>query len=159
MDVLESQNKKFGFYGTNAVRSRKKAEVEWSAAFQWVAEAMPTWAAEDIRDFLDSRCGRHLADESMCTRGGIVNVAPENWFSAMYAFAVEVNIANKTPDLNIRVQADTAYRLALVDLKKADELYRKILSRLPAEKADTPYTAKLREHATERENRIKEVLA
>ena len=66
---------------------------------------------------------------------------------------------NKTPDLNIRVQADTAYRLALVDLKKADELYRKILSRLPAEKADTPYTAKLREHATERENRIKEVLA
>ena len=68
MDVLESQNKKFGFYGTNAVRSRKKAEAEWSAAFQWVAEAMPTWTAEDIRDFLDSRCGRHLADESMCTR-------------------------------------------------------------------------------------------
>ena len=159
MEVLDSHNKKFGFYGTNAVRSRKKAEAEWTVAFQWVAEAMPTWSAENIRDFLDSRCGRHLADESMCTRGGIVKVNPELWFSEMYAFAVEVNIANKTPDLNIRVQADTAYRRAVEELKKAEELYRKILGRLPAEKADTPYTEKLREHSTDREKRIKAVLA
>ena len=37
MEVLDSQNKKFGFYGTNTTSSRKKAKTEWAAAFQGIA--------------------------------------------------------------------------------------------------------------------------
>ena len=158
MEVLESQNKKFGFYGTNAVRSRKKAETEWAAAFQWVAEVMPSWTAEDIRNFLDSRGGRHLADESTCVRGGIAKVNPKFWFEEMYAFAVETDIAYKTPDLSIWPQADTAFMHAMLEIQKADTLYQQILNRLPAEKDDTPFTAKLRKHATECKNKIRPLL-
>ena len=66
--IMPSRNEDFGFLGTMTRcphRDRPSAEV-WALAFTLIAEA--TYADSDdemigIRDFLDSRMGRHFADD------------------------------------------------------------------------------------------------
>ncbi len=157
MEILESQNKDYGFYGTAALHGRGKAGAKWKAAFLWVAAAMPSWSPENIRDFLDGRPGRHLADELHC-RGDMGKISPDSWLRSMYEFAVEVGIADKTPGLDLRLKADAEFRKAVASARAAEDVYWKILNGLPSEQKDTPYTAALREHVSDRIARIRLLL-
>ncbi|PWG16177.1 hypothetical protein [Salibaculum griseiflavum] len=66
--TLPSQNESFGFFGTVTNcphRDRPSAEV-WALAFSLIAEATHAESEDEmigIRDFLDSRWGRHFADD------------------------------------------------------------------------------------------------
>lgn len=60
--TLESQNKEYGFYGTiNLHYSEEKTNKKWADAFKTLSE-LSGKKAEEIRDYLDSRSGRKLAD-------------------------------------------------------------------------------------------------
>jgi len=66
--ILPSRNKDYGFFRALTVcplRDRRSAEV-WTLASTMIAKAIRA-ASEDemigIRDFLDSRMGRHFADD------------------------------------------------------------------------------------------------
>ena len=157
MKILESQNKEYGFYGTTALHCRSTVNAKWETAFSWVAAAMPSWSPENIRDFLDGRPGRHLADELHC-RGDMAKLSPESWLRSMYEFAVEVGIADKTPGLDLRLKADAEFRKAVASARAAEDVYWKILNGLPSEQKDTPYTAALREHVSDRIARIRLLL-
>ena len=157
MDILESQNKEYGFYGTAALHGRSKVAAKWKAAFLWVAAAMPSWSAENIRDFLDGRPGRHLADE-LVNCGDMAKINPAHWLRTMYEFAVEIGIADKTPGLGLRLKADAEFRKAAESARAAEDIYWKILNGLPPEQKDTPYTAALREHVTDYLARIRLLL-
>ena len=157
MEILESQNKEYGFYGTAALHGRRKVESKWQSAFLWVAAAMPSWSPENIRDFLDGRPGRYLADELHC-RGTMAKIDPAKLFRTMYEFAVEIGIADKTPGLDLRLKADAEFRKAVESAKAAEDIFWTILSELPSEQKDTPYTSALREHVTDRLARIRLLL-
>lgn len=157
MEILESQNKEYGFYGTAALHGRRKVESKWQSAFLWVAAAMPSWSAENIRDFLDGRPGRHLADELHCS-GDMAKISPESWLRSMYEFAVEIGIAAKTPGLDLRLKADAEFRKAAESARAAEDIFWEILNGLPSEQKDTPYTAALREHVSDRIARIRLLL-
>ena len=88
MKILESQNKEHGFYGTAALHGRREVNAKWETAFSWVAGVMPSWSPENIRDFLDGRPGRHLADE-LYDCGNIARINPSDWLRSMYEFALE----------------------------------------------------------------------
>ena len=66
--ILPSRNEDFGFFGTLTVcpqRDRCSAEV-WTLASRLIAEAIHADSEDEmigIRDFLDSRMGRHFADD------------------------------------------------------------------------------------------------
>ena len=146
MEILESQNKDHGFFGTPAVHCRRTVEAKWETAFSWVAAAMPSWSPENIRDFLDGRPGRHLADELYCC-GDMAQINPANWVRTMHEFAVEVGIAEKTPGMAPRLQADAELRKAVAGIRKAVELYQTVLRQLPIEEYDTPATRETRQYA------------
>jgi hypothetical protein len=57
---LPTQNQAWGFFGSAA--NFADADAAWSIAFPAVAKATGA-SAEGVRDFLDSRYGRHFADE------------------------------------------------------------------------------------------------
>ena len=57
---LPTQNQAWGFFGSTA--NFADADTAWSIAFPAVAKATGA-SAEGVRDFLDSRYGRHFADE------------------------------------------------------------------------------------------------
>nr|DAU59904.1 MAG TPA: hypothetical protein [Caudoviricetes sp.] len=60
--VLESENKEYGFYGTIYNHySEEKTNKKWTDAFKTLME-LSNKKAEEIRDYLDSRSGRKLAD-------------------------------------------------------------------------------------------------
>ena len=60
--VLESQNKTWGFYGTTLCQYAEAETVErWKQAFE-VLQRVSGLESEEIRDYLDSRSGRKLAD-------------------------------------------------------------------------------------------------
>ena len=66
--ILPSRNEDFGFFRTLTVcpqRDRRSAEV-WTLASRMIAEAIGADSEDEmigIRDFLDSRMGRHFADD------------------------------------------------------------------------------------------------
>jgi hypothetical protein len=61
MPVIPTQNEGYGFFGTMACIGQDSPHA-WACALPLVmaATGCPDWAA---RDFLDSRHGRHFADE------------------------------------------------------------------------------------------------
>jgi len=60
--ALESQNKEYGFYGSiNNHYSEEKTNQKWTEAFKTLIE-LSNKKPEEIRDYLDSRSGRKLAD-------------------------------------------------------------------------------------------------
>ena len=66
--ILPSRNEDYGFFRTLTVcpeRDRRSAEV-WMLASRLIAEAIGASSEDEmigIRDFLDSRIGRHFADD------------------------------------------------------------------------------------------------
>ena len=67
-NILPCRNEGYGFFGTMtrcAERDRRSAEV-WVLASQLIAQAIHADSEDEmigIRDFLDSRMGRHFADD------------------------------------------------------------------------------------------------
>jgi hypothetical protein len=67
-DILPSRNEDYGFFRTLTVcpgRDRRSTEV-WTLASLLIAEAIHADSEDEmigIRDFLDSRIGRHFADD------------------------------------------------------------------------------------------------
>jgi len=60
--VLESENKEYGFYGSiNNHYSEEKTNKKWTETFKTLIE-LSNKKPEEIRDYLDSRSGRKLAD-------------------------------------------------------------------------------------------------
>ena len=78
--ILPSRNEDFGFFGTITLcklRERRSAEV-WTLASRLIAAAIGADSAEErigIRDFLDSRIGRHFADD---VTGALQGGAPDS---------------------------------------------------------------------------------
>ena len=66
--ILPSRNEEYGFFGALTIcpqRDRRSAEV-WDLASRLIAEAIGADGEDErvgIRDFLDSRIGRHFADD------------------------------------------------------------------------------------------------
>ena len=66
--ILPSRNEDYGFFRTLTVcpqRDRRSSEV-WTLASRLIAEAIHADSEDEmigIRDFLDSRMGRHFADD------------------------------------------------------------------------------------------------
>ena len=78
--ILPSRNEDHGFFGTITLcklRERRSAEV-WTLASRLIAAAIGADSAEEsigIRDFLDSRLGRHFADD---VTGALQGGAPDS---------------------------------------------------------------------------------
>ncbi|TKZ16020.1 hypothetical protein FAP39_15815 [Shimia litoralis] len=68
LDILPSQNEANGFFATMTncpLRDRRSAEV-WALAFKLIASDIGAASDDEqhgIRDFLDSRMGRHFGDD------------------------------------------------------------------------------------------------
>lgn len=69
--VLPTQNEGWGFYGTIANEyydndrrryDNEKTKIAWNIAFREVQNATG-WNDKDVREWLDSRDGRHFADQ------------------------------------------------------------------------------------------------
>jgi hypothetical protein len=62
--ILPSRNTEWGFFGTIGRSENAAADPApaWDIAFARIAETTGT-APEGVRDFLDSRHGRHFADD------------------------------------------------------------------------------------------------
>jgi hypothetical protein len=58
--ILPTQNEAWGFFGTMSTVGENPAEA-WNEAFRQITQATGN-SPEGIRDFLDSRDGRHFAD-------------------------------------------------------------------------------------------------
>jgi hypothetical protein len=73
--ILPSRNEDFGFYATLTIcplRDRTSADV-WTLASRLIAEAIRAGSEDEmigIRDFLDSRMGRHFADDVVSNMTG-----------------------------------------------------------------------------------------
>jgi hypothetical protein len=89
--ILPTRNPDWGYWGTMACSGvatpgsgpgQAGAAEAWAIAFRRIAEATGA-APEGVRDFLDSRHGRHFADE----------VGNELWRGQTLAAAIEAAIA------------------------------------------------------------------
>ena len=86
--ILLSRNEDYGFFRTLTVcpqRDRRSSEV-WSLASRLIAEAIHADSEDEmigIRDFLDSRMGRHFADDVVGNMTGC-NI----WLEAAIASAI-----------------------------------------------------------------------
>jgi hypothetical protein len=60
--ILPTENEKWGFYGTRVSDSPKTAEKNWNTASTLLVK-LSGKSPEIVRDFLDSKYGRWLADE------------------------------------------------------------------------------------------------
>jgi len=66
-EILATENKEWGFWGT-AERNLYDAELTWKAASKFLIAAFDL-NAEQARDVLDARFGRHLADDLSFIKG------------------------------------------------------------------------------------------
>lgn len=74
--ILTSNNETWGFWGTS-VDNGLDAREAWEIAFNHYSEVYGL-TAEQTRDFLDSRMGRHIADQLVGTgKGSIKEVLAE----------------------------------------------------------------------------------
>ena len=64
MEMLNTENTLYGFYGTMA--NDDCADAAWTEAMRQVGEATGA-EPEAVRAFLDSRWGRHFADDVHCS--------------------------------------------------------------------------------------------
>ena len=72
-EILATANKEWGFWGT-AERNGYDAELTWKAASNFLIAAFDL-TAEQARDVLDARFGRHLADDLSFIKGTLTEKA------------------------------------------------------------------------------------
>lgn len=62
--ILPSDNTAWGFYGTisHALQDAKGTEAVWNTIFAMLMSEYPDASSQAIREFLDSKYGRHFAD-------------------------------------------------------------------------------------------------
>jgi hypothetical protein len=125
MKIIESQNKKYGFYGTIKNCRHLSIKYEWKNAVDWVKKAMPMWTDTEVCIFLDSRYGRHLADEAS-DANGIKNVSIERWLDILFDFGAEGSDFLPKQDATRINEARKLAREALKNLQKASEIYSEI---------------------------------
>jgi len=63
MNILKTENEAYGFFGTMNLDGC--AEEAWNIALPAIMEDTGA-EADEVRDFLDSRWGRHFADDVHC---------------------------------------------------------------------------------------------
>lgn len=154
MIVIPSKNRDWGFYGTTRRNRNFSVRKEWANAFQWVAKAVPCWSPEHIRDFLDSRCGRHLADEA-CECGGIANVNPERWMNEFLGFGDENDLGQLMAAFRCKVYAQKALKEAEINLRKAESFLNEFLSNLSKANSGCAYDNGMIEYANGKLEMIK----
>ena len=72
--ILRPQNEERGFYGTiNNHYSKEKTDKKWAEAFKLLLD-LSGKKSEKIRDYLDSRSGRKLADCVIDLKGNLKDV-------------------------------------------------------------------------------------
>lgn len=61
--ILKTQNEEHGFWGTTAIHySEKQTQKRWNDVFKTLLD-LSGLESENIRELLDDRIGRHLADQ------------------------------------------------------------------------------------------------
>ena len=78
-EILESQNLEHGFWGTTRLDyEESETQKRWNIAFETLAllSGKPT---EEIREFLDGRMGKHIADD--CFDKDVKQVIMRNYYS------------------------------------------------------------------------------
>ena len=77
--ILESENKEYGFWGTTALHyNETKTQKRWSDVFKTLLDISGA-DSETIRDFLDSRYGRHFSDQCY-NKNNVKRITLENYF-------------------------------------------------------------------------------
>lgn len=71
--ILETRNPHWGFFGTIS-RAGENPTDAWAIAFAGILDAT-LGSEEGVRDFLDSRQGRHFADEVASQRAAGLDLA------------------------------------------------------------------------------------
>lgn len=85
--TLQTRNPEWGFFGT-IERAGESAETVWPIAFEAIQDATgahdeKAYGPEGVRDFLDSRDGRHFADQL----ASIIATAPGGHITLQSAIA------------------------------------------------------------------------
>jgi hypothetical protein len=78
--ILPTRNEAYGFYGTMQLGGADPIQ-SWNAANAMIA-AETEASAEGVRDFLDSRHGRHFADDVL---SGLADLGPHRLEAAIEA--------------------------------------------------------------------------
>lgn len=102
--------------------------------------------AENIRDFLDSRSGRYLADE-VCNCGSIADIDPKPWKRGFLEFALENGLGGELVAQYHRKNAQKALDTAEASLRSAEAALKRILEALPPEGAESTGGHSLKEFA------------
>lgn len=77
--ILKTQNEEWGFWSTTLNNySKKQTQKRWNEVFETLLE-LSGKPAEDIRDFLDSRSGRHFANQC-CGEDNVKRITMECYF-------------------------------------------------------------------------------
>jgi len=95
--VLESENKEYGFYGTiNLHYSEEKTNKKWTETFKTLIE-LSNKKPEEIRDYLDSRSGRKLADCVIDSRDDLKTTVIKEYIKWVEFDLFECNKKDYTP--------------------------------------------------------------
>ena len=79
--ILKTENEQWGFYGTLFNHyDEHETQAKWNEAFKTLQE-MSGKKAEEIREFLDSRDGRHLADYCLDSDDTVKETIRKNYFN------------------------------------------------------------------------------
>ncbi|ULJ69300.1 hypothetical protein MIS45_11270 [Wielerella bovis] len=105
MKIPHTQNETYGFYGTCAIVGLN-AQSLWDIAIQQIHQATQEHL-EDIAIFLDSRHGRHFADDVVClirndkTAHTAIYETVQKWQTWQLGSAVKgMGLPTNTPYLN-----------------------------------------------------------
>lgn len=141
MKAIESKNKQHGFYGTTILNGKHKIENEWPAAFEWVYKAIPVWKPTMIRDFLDSKWGRHLADEATSFRS-VSDVNPARWIDTFCVFATDCGQEKEIAGIKMQYLAEKQFRAARERLQQVRLKLESALKYLPVGKPMSDFQEK-----------------
>lgn len=117
IEILATANKEWGFWGT-AERNGYDAEMTWNAASKFLIATFEL-TAEQARDVLDARFGRHLADDLSFIKGTLtektitahlkLRIADAGWRKNFESAITEV--AGKTFPRNAPITKDELFTL------------------------------------------------
>ncbi|STZ75320.1 hypothetical protein [Bergeriella denitrificans] len=105
MNIPQTQNEDYGFYGTVALH-HDRPQALWNIAVAGITAATGEFA-EDVALFLDTRHGRHFADDVVCglatglDDGAAVAAALDRWLGWSFGkdMARETGLPVGTPYL------------------------------------------------------------